>query len=129
MTSTPPKPYTEAETAYVRHRIATGEFEDTETRETVNDLLRLEQFVQNPPAGFGGGVLFGRLRNRHAIAYDAIQAELAPETFQRRRARERATRQEELAHERATQAQRQEECEAARRHERDWAAVQRNERA
>lgn len=128
VTSDPPKPYTEAETAYVRHCIATGEFADTETREAVNDLLRLEEFVENPPDGFGGGLLFGRLRNEHPIAYDAIQAELDPESFRCRREREQEQRGEELAYELAVRKQKQQaEREAAhKRHEREWASVERD---
>lgn len=130
VTSNPPKPYDEAETAYVRHRIATGEYEDRETREAVNELLRLEQYVQDPPEGFGGGVQYGKLRNKHPVAYDAIQAELDPAGFERRRERERDNREEDRAYEIAVrEEQRQAEREAdERRHEREWAEVERDRR-
>jgi len=128
VTSDPPKPYDEAETAYVRHRIATGEFEDRETREEVNDLLRLEQYVQDPPEGFGGGVQYGKLRNEYPVAFDAIQAELDPAGFERRREREAAEHEEQLSDEIAVREEhRRAEREAnERRHVRAWAAVERD---
>lgn len=125
VTSEPPKPYDEAETAYVRHRIATGDFEDRETREAVNDLLRLEEFVTDPPTGFGGGVYYGQLRNEHPDAYDAIQAELDPDAFRSRRRRERKKREERLEYELERRAQRRQETaeENETRHEREWQSV------
>lgn len=125
MTSEPPKPYTDAETAYVRHRIATGDFEDRETREEVNDLLRLEQFVQNPPDGFGGGVQYGKLRNKHPDAYDAIQGELDPESYRTRRRREREKRAEQREYELECRARRRQEAAERneKRHEREWQSV------
>ena len=125
VTNDPPKPYSEAETAYVRHRIATGEFEDEQTREEVNDLLRLEEFVTDPPTGFGGGVYYGQLRNKHPDAYDAIQAELDPVSFRSRRRRERENREAHLEYELERRARRRQEAAERneKRHEREWQSV------
>ena len=125
VTNDPPKPYSEAETAYVRHRIATGDFSDPATRETVNDLLRLEQFVTDPPTGFGGGVYYGRLRNKHPDAYDAIQSELDPEAFRARRRRERERQEERRRYELERRARRRQEAAAQneKRLEREWESV------
>jgi hypothetical protein len=125
VTNDPPKPYSEAETAYVRHRIATGEFDDRETRQEVNDFLRLEEFVTAPPTGFGGGVYYGRLRNKHPDAYDAIQAELDPDAFRSRRRRERENREAQLEHELERRARRRQEAAERneKRNEREWQSV------
>ena len=119
----PPKSLSEVESEFILDEIQHREFALEEDREYIADLVQIEQYVLNPPDGFGGGKHFGLLRNRHPDAYDHIQRELDPEGYEERKRRKREhARQKEETKSSAHRAR--EKLETYRK---QWEAVTENE--
>ncbi len=69
----------DVKTSYVRNKIKESTFNDLDY---IKALVKLENFVENPPSNFNSGMYFSMLKNKYNRDYLSIFKELDPNGFE-----------------------------------------------
>ncbi len=85
---TPPKPYKEVESEYIRRQIRKGKLDDENHRKYIHELIWLEKCVlQDRPAGWPTGMMLQKICDKRSGELDIIRTELKPEEAELRNAK------------------------------------------
>lgn len=86
---TPRKPYKEVKSEYIKDKIRQTDFENTERRKYINNLVLIEEVILgNITLKFGSGQAFKQIKNRNNYEYDQIHKELKPEKYREKKLEE-----------------------------------------
>lgn len=84
----PPKPYKEVKSEYIKKQMRKGKLEDENHRKYIHELIWLEKCVlQDRPAGWPTGMILQKIYDKRSGEFGIIRAELKPEKAELRNAR------------------------------------------